>query len=199
MKRALVLSAGGMYGAYQAGVWKVLSQTFQPDIIVGASIGAMNAWAIAGGCTPDALIDRWMNLEPLARFRWRFPTQLLDGMVDSAALVELVKQIHVEYEPQLEIGVVATDLLRLRPVVFTGAEVTWQHLAASTAIPGIFSQHRISNRVYSDGGLLDAVPIWAAAEKGAQYILAVNVLPELPNAAIRQAAKLLRKVMRFRQ
>ncbi|MBV8817960.1 MAG: patatin-like phospholipase family protein [Acidobacteriaceae bacterium] len=109
-----------------------------------------------------------------------------------------MKQIHVEYEPQLEIGVVATDLLRLRPVVFTGAEVTWQHLAASTAIPGIFSQHRISNRVYSDGGLLDAVPIWAAAEMGAQYILAVNVLPELPNAAIRQAAKLLRKVMRFR-
>ena len=39
---ALVLSAGGMYGAYQAGAWRVLAERFQPDLIVGASIGAVN-------------------------------------------------------------------------------------------------------------------------------------------------------------
>src|ERR1035441_6127410 len=32
MPGALVLSAGGMFGAYQAGAWNVLSQRFQPDI-----------------------------------------------------------------------------------------------------------------------------------------------------------------------
>ena len=39
---ALVLSAGGMYGAYQAGAWKAIADIFQPDLVVGASIGAIN-------------------------------------------------------------------------------------------------------------------------------------------------------------
>ena len=32
-KTALVLSAGGMFGAYQAGVWKVLADHFQPAAV----------------------------------------------------------------------------------------------------------------------------------------------------------------------
>ena len=51
-RKALVLSAGGMFGAYQAGAWEVLSQSFQPDIVIGASIGSLNGWAIAAGCDP---------------------------------------------------------------------------------------------------------------------------------------------------
>ncbi len=49
MPCALVLSAGGMFGAYQAGVWKALSRSFHPDLIVGASVGALNSWAILAG------------------------------------------------------------------------------------------------------------------------------------------------------
>jgi len=56
---ALVLSAGGMYGAYQAGAWKELADVFRPDLVVGASIGALTGWAIAGGCEPEELIARW--------------------------------------------------------------------------------------------------------------------------------------------
>jgi hypothetical protein len=37
MPCALVLSAGGMFGAYQAGDWNVLSQRSQPDLVVGTS------------------------------------------------------------------------------------------------------------------------------------------------------------------
>ena len=61
MPCALVLSAGGMFGAYQAGAWKVLTGSFQPDFIVGASAGALNAWAIAGGCSPAELCDSWTD------------------------------------------------------------------------------------------------------------------------------------------
>src|ERR1035438_5321759 len=57
MPCALVLSAGGMFGAYQAGAWNVLSRRFQPDLVVGASVGALNGWAIAGGCSPAELLD----------------------------------------------------------------------------------------------------------------------------------------------
>ena len=65
---ALVLSAGGMYGAYQAGAWKALADVFHPDLVVGASIGALTGWAIAGGCHPDELVDRWLHLEAAERY-----------------------------------------------------------------------------------------------------------------------------------
>src|ERR1039458_5392786 len=44
---ALVLSAGGMFGAWEVGVWKTLSRHLRPDCIVGASAGAWNGWMIA--------------------------------------------------------------------------------------------------------------------------------------------------------
>jgi len=42
-KRALALSGGGGRGAYHVGVYKYLEeQGVQPDVVVGASIGAVN-------------------------------------------------------------------------------------------------------------------------------------------------------------
>src|SRR4051794_26558392 len=93
--KALVLSAGGMFGAYQAGAWEVLAGIFQPDIVVGASIGSLNGWAIAGGCTPQELIDRWL----------RFHDNSIRGM-------------HESYRPKAAYGVVVTDALRLKPRLF---------------------------------------------------------------------------------
>ena len=60
-KTALVLSAGGMFGAYQAGAWRELSACFQPDMVVGTSVGALNGWVIAGGCPPEELIRFWAD------------------------------------------------------------------------------------------------------------------------------------------
>src|SRR5258708_39861301 len=58
-KKALVLSGGGMFGAWQAGAWSVLSKSFQPDLIVGASVGSLNGYAIASGCSPQELCALW--------------------------------------------------------------------------------------------------------------------------------------------
>ena len=46
-KDALVLSSGGLFAAYQAGVYKALWPYWKPDLIVGTSAGALNAWLIA--------------------------------------------------------------------------------------------------------------------------------------------------------
>jgi len=197
MKTALVLSAGGMFGAYQAGVWKILSPVFQPDIVVGASIGAVNGWAIAGGCPPDQLIENWLSLDALADFRWRLPTRPWHGFIDSSPIERLVEQTYHDFVPQIEYGVVATDTLRLRPVLFREPGLTWQHLAASTAMLGFFSQHRIGGRIYSDGGLLSAMPIWAAVEMGARRIVAINVLPDLPSFVVKNFVGAVRTVARY--
>src|SRR5947199_9615552 len=103
---ALVLSAGGMYGAYQAGAWNVLSDVFRPDLIVGASIGAVNGWAIAGGCHPDELVHRWLNLECAGRYRWKFPRSPWRGILDSEPLQCAIREICHAYHPTIDLAIV---------------------------------------------------------------------------------------------
>lgn len=190
-KTALVLSAGGMFGAYQAGVWKALAAWFHPDVVVGASVGALNGWAIAGGARPEELIREWLDpdLRACARFRpaWR-------GLLDARPLEARIRRLWSAFRPQTEIGVVAVDLLGLRPRLFRDQEIGWRHLMASCAVPSGYPQVRIDGRLYSDGGLLGALPLWAAAEMGASRVIAVNALPEMPSVAVRTVVRAIRAV-----
>lgn len=180
-KSALVLSAGGMFGAYQAGFWKVLAQRFRPDMVVGASAGALNAWAIAGGAPPADLIDYWLAPEGASLARFQLLQAPWRGVFDARPLHARIRRLWEAYRPQLEIGVVATEISRLRPRLFQGPEIEWRHLAASTAVLSCYPQIRIRGQLYSDGGLMEALPLWAAARMGATRILAVNVLSRTPS------------------
>lgn len=194
---ALVLSAGGMYGAYQAGAWRALADVFRPDLVVGASIGAITGWAIAGGCDPDELVDRWLNLDAAGHYRWKFPRSPLHGILDTTPLQRVLRNVYETFEPRLHYAMVITDLLKLRPVVLRGNQVSWQHLVASTAIVGLFDQVRLGGRIYSDGGLLSAVPLWAAAEMGATKALVIDVLPAPPGSIARTFVGAMRMLSPF--
>lgn len=73
--RALILSGGGGRGAFHAGVYKYLmknhklnvaashASAWEPQIVVGTSIGAVNGAAIAQGMSPDDLAAVWLSLE----------------------------------------------------------------------------------------------------------------------------------------
>jgi len=73
--RALILSGGGGRGAFHAGVYKYLmknhkvnvdsnhASAWEPQIIVGTSIGAVNGAAIAQGMSADQLVAVWKSLE----------------------------------------------------------------------------------------------------------------------------------------
>jgi predicted acylesterase/phospholipase RssA len=93
---------------------------------------------------------------------------------------------------------VLTDLMKLRPVVLRGNEITWQHLVAGTAIVGLFDQVRLGGRIYSDGGLLSAVPLWAAAEMGATRALVIDLLPVPPGNIARVFVGAMRMLSPFR-
>jgi NTE family protein len=179
MKRvALVLSGGGLFGAWQAGAWRALADRVQPDLVVGASVGSLNGYAIAGGATPDELAEFWMRPET-ARF---------------AKLPGTIRALMSRYSPKVEYAAVLTDALRLKPRIFSGKEITWQHLAASCAIPGVLKPYRIGGRLYSDGGLLNPLPVWAAVELGATHIIALHALPEVPSIWLRPFIKGFRRV-----
>lgn len=198
MKTALVFSAGGMFGAWQAGAWKALAPVFRPDLVVGASVGALNAWAVAGGCGPEELCDRWRRLDGLSALRWQFPRNYRQGLLDSRHLHSFIRDLYLAHRPTAECAVMMTQLPAFRPVLVCGGDIEWRHLAASVAVPCFFEQMRIGGKLYCDGGLAAALPVWAAVKLGATQIVAIDVLPELPNRTLRLAASAFQHLRRFR-
>ncbi|HTQ55977.1 MAG TPA: patatin-like phospholipase family protein [Bryobacteraceae bacterium] len=192
MKTALVLSAGGMFGAYQAGVWKALEPVFQPDAVIGCSVGSINGWAIASGIAGDELARIWldprcatlMEKRP-ARRRWR-------SYFDPAPLAEMAQELTSTYTPRVPFGLAVTRLPQLRLEIIQTPHITWQHIVASCAIPTGFPPVRIGGQLYCDGGLLSVMPVWAAPAFGVHRIIAVNVLPSMPLNALRACVRMVR-------
>lgn len=184
-KTALVLSAGGLFGAYQAGAWIELAGRFQPDMIVAASVGALNGWAIAGGCKPDELTEHWRGSAAGGFLKWREKSNMWRGFFDAASFRAEVGRLTAAYKPQIRLGIVLADILRRRSRIVETPAITATHLTAACAIPFGFPPVRIDGRWYVDGGLLGALPLWAAAEMGATRAIAINALPQLPSRVLR--------------
>ena len=170
---ALVLSAGGLWAAWEVGAWSVLHERFRPDLIVGASAGAWNGWAIAGGCTPEDLARLW--LDPATGEVMRFGLHAT-GFLQGAPLHAKARELFERFQPRVPFALTTVELPRLKCHIVRDREITWQHLAASCAIPAAFPPVEIGGRRYVDGGLRGGLPLWAAQELGATRAIALNVL-----------------------
>jgi NTE family protein len=190
-----VLSAGGMFGAYQAGAWRALAGRFHPDVVIGASVGALNAWAIAGGAAPDELVGAWLDPGGARLARFRFSLTPWHGVFDPAPLEARVEALWKAYRPRVEVGVVAVELGRFRPCLFRNGEIECAHLLASCAVLMGYPQVRLGGRRFTDGGLLGALPLWAAAEMGAEEIVAIDVLQPPPSRLFRATMAALRAAL----
>jgi len=171
-----------MFAAWEAGVWKALSGHFQPDIIVGTSAGAWNGWAIAGGATPEELIAQWLDPATATIMK---PGLHGAGLLRPKMLHEKARELFARFRPRLPFGLTLAEIPRLRPHLIRDAAITWQHLAATCSIPFGFPPVIIDGRKYVDGGLLGALPLWAAGEMGASRAIALNVLNRLPFTLLR--------------
>ena len=107
--RVLILSGGGGRGAFHAGVYQYLmesgkgdvdaghSGSWDPQVIVGTSIGAVNGAAIAQGMPADELVNVWKSLEetdiqglpPGMRGVARWVVRKLFGEIMDAKLVQI--------------------------------------------------------------------------------------------------------------
>ncbi len=168
-----------MFGAWQAGAWRGLEARLRqsPDLIVGASVGSLNGYAIAGGASPEELCAFWRRPEA-GEFR-RLP--------------ETIRVLMERYPLRTDYALTVTDLASMKPRIVNGPDVTWRHLAASCAIPGILPQQRIGGRWYSDGGLLNPLPVWAAVALGATEIVAFHALDEIPSSVLKPFVKGFRR------
>src|SRR3954469_23739473 len=81
MSIAFVLSGGGSLGSVQAGMVLALSERgIYPDLLVGTSVGAVNAGWLAGHPGPDGaamLADVWRSI----RREDIFPTDVRGGLL----------------------------------------------------------------------------------------------------------------------
>ena len=173
MPTALVLSAGGFYAAWEAGVWKALRERVEIDLVVGASAGAWNGWAIAGGATPEELARDWLDPAAGRILEWGPHAA---GILRPEALYRKSRELYERYRPRIPFGLTVVEVPRLRARLARDSGITEWHLAASCSIPLCFPPVRIDGKYYVDGGLLGALPLWAAEAMGATRAIAVNAL-----------------------
>jgi NTE family protein len=177
MNTGLVLSGGGFFGAFQAGVYEV---TGQPDCVAGASAGALNAWAIASGMPPRTLQALWIEAAETARAGWRWPRFPGDGFLQSTRLEAILARLTAEWRPRIDLAVVVSQGWNCRPLLLRNEAISARTLLASCAVPLLLPAQRLDGVLSFDGGLRDVCPVWAARELGAGHIIAVNVWNHLP-------------------
>lgn len=194
-KTALVLSGGGSLGAVQVGMLQALAQTrFLPDMVIGASVGALNGAFFANDPSPqgvERLAGLWRSLRRRDIFpltAWAGLKALLsrrDHLVEPCALRSVIR--HAQTFQRLEksriaLHVVATDVLSGKNVLLSSGDVE-AALLASTAIPVVFPPVKIDGRYLVDGGVGNNTPIDIAVGLGAERIL---VLPTGTSCALKE-------------
>lgn len=173
---ALALGGGGMFGAYQAGLWAGLQPSFAPAHVFGASIGAFNGFAVASGCAASELSDLWLDFREAASAQWRWPWPPLSGCIDARQFHDYLRRHFYRFRLVLPLTVAITRVWPFRPFAVTGGDLTWRHLAASCTLPLMMPPCRLDEGYCLDGGIFAAVPAWAALDAGYERIVAVNIL-----------------------
>lgn len=187
MTTAFVLSGGGSLGAVQVGMLIALQDRgFRPDLLVGTSVGALNAAFIAshgfGAETVDELATVWRGI----RRRDVYPLDpvqhalgfagLRPSLCRSDSLARLLDRhlgLQDLRDAQIPLRVVATDVLSGREVVLSTGDAT-SAVLASAAIPAVFPSVPREGRTLMDGGVADNAAVSEAVRCGADQIV---VLP----------------------
>lgn len=181
-KTAFVLAGGGSFGAVQVGMLKALAaHGVTADMVVGSSVGAINAAYYAGNPTPSGMAQLeqlWLGIvrgdvfplgwRSLAGFLWR-----RDFLVSDMGLRRLI-EAHLPYrrleEAGLPVHIVATDILSGEAVVMSDGPAA-PAIIASCAIPAAFAPVQHMTRHLADGALTSNTPVKIAVARGARRLI----------------------------
>lgn len=158
-KIGLVLSGGGIRGAAHIGLLKVLEENdIKPDVISGASAGALVGALYANGYSVNSMMDFFRN-SPL--FKISFYAKHKPGLLDT----EKYQHYFMQYFPKnsfknlkKELYVTVTNLEYGRLEYFSAGELI-HPLLASSAFPPVFSPVTLNNSLYADGGIMNNFPV----------------------------------------
>ncbi len=201
IERALVLSGGSIKGAFQAGAIAHVLTRFEPQAIIGTSVGSLNGGFLAeraGRGAQGGRVD-WKKIgDDLEEF-WR---KRITGFGcigkkrgNLEVLFSLGKHFNGLYDMEPLRGLIHAELqvqhLRDSPVRFAacavniasgeavyadnGASGILDYIFASTAIPLIMPIVMIGAECFWDGGMREVAPLKKAIDWGASEIVVVAV------------------------
>jgi NTE family protein len=183
----LALGSGSARGWAHIGVISALRERgFTPDVVTGASVGALVAAACASGRLED--LERWV-VSLTQRDVWLLVDAFFRGggvMTGNRLMKAIAAQIGDPPIEELPIafGAVATDL-------YTGEEVWLREgsmmaaVRASSGLPGLFAPSWYQDRWLIDGGVVNPVPVSLCRALGADVVIAVDLTRSVTRAAMR--------------
>ena len=176
-KIGLALGSGSARGWAHIGVIRALAEAgIEIRCIAGTSIGSLVGAAFA--------LNKIDVLEDFARqLDWKQIVSFLDvtfprsGLIDGEKITDFfrghVREINIEELP-LSYCAVATDLTTGREFVLNKGDLI-EAIRASISVPGIFTPAKKNGGFLVDGGLVNPVPVSAARNMGADYVIAVDL------------------------
>jgi NTE family protein len=182
-KVGLALSGGAARGLAHVGVLRVLQKEGIPiDMIAGTSsgavIGAAYAWSQdTTRMIRDALDANWKKMAPLID-----PSLPRSGFIKGKKVRDLISTYvggEVDFKDlKIPFACVTTDIDTGEEVVIDSGSVP-EALRATISIPGIFTIVKHREHYVVDGGLTTPVPVEVVRRMGADFVIAVNVTPDM--------------------
>jgi NTE family protein len=175
LKIGLALGGGAAKGFAHIGVIKMLEASgIHPDVVAGTSAGSVVGALYASGMDAFALQETAFGLD---EGKIRDVRLFSGGLVQGRALQDYINQLlHHQSIEQLKIpfAAVATQLETGQRTVFVRGN-TGQAVRASSSIPGVFEPAAINGKHYVDGGVVSPIPVDAARQLGADFVIAVDI------------------------
>lgn len=179
----LALGGGAAKGFAHIGVIKMLEANgIKPVVVAGTSAGSVVGALYASGMDAYALQEKAFALDESSI---RDVSLFSGGVVKGQKLQDYVNQLvgNRTFEKlQKPFAAVATRLEDGQRTVFVRGNVG-QAVRASSSVPGVFEAVAIGKHHFIDGGVVSPVPVDAARELGAEFVIAVDISSKASGAA----------------
>ena len=182
-KIGLALGGGAARGLAHIGVLEVLEKEGIPvDMIAGTSAGALVGALYAQGKDASVIKSLTLNLG------WRRMASLVDLALPRTGFIQgkkIKSLLELFIGGDIQFGDLRTPLACVATDIETGKQVVIKHgsvlegVRASISIPVIFTVVKWEGRYLVDGGLSNPVPVSVVKEMGADFTIAVNVIPDI--------------------
>ncbi len=171
----LALGGGAAKGFAHIGVIKMLEANgFAPEVVSGTSAGSVVGALYASGMDVFQLQKNAVALDEASiRDVGLFGGGLVKGQKLQDYVNTMVGGRGID-NMKRPFAAVATTLQTGERIVFVRGN-TGQAVRASCSIPGVFEPVKIGNLHYIDGGVVSPVPVDAARQLGAEFVIAVDI------------------------
>jgi NTE family protein len=214
---ALVLGGGGARGALQVGAFRALFEAgYQPDLLVGTSIGAANAACLgfwgANMAGVAALERAYQNMaeghlmDTPGRMLWHTlsgrPFYTSKRAKEFLIAAGFTPEVRFDQLQNVRVGLVGAEMGSGQLVIYgmDPGQSVLEGVLASCSVPPWFEPIENDDQLIVDGGALSLLPIEPALNMGATEIIALDLSGSpTPSRTLRRLSQLEKSIAAFTQ